>query len=61
MQTQPVTLEHQPEAPLVEDYTQISPSETKSMIDNSFDLALGFDFDSHIWDFDMGDINFEQA
>ena len=61
LQIQPATLEPQIESLPVEDQTQIPLSGAGDMTDNSFDLAVGFDFDSHIWDFEMGDINFEQT
>jgi hypothetical protein len=43
----------------MEDPTQIALSEADNIMDDSFDLAVGFDLDSHFWDFDMGDITFE--
>ena len=42
-----------------QDETQISLGEVDYTMDESFDLAKGFDFDSLFWDFDMGDISFE--
>lgn len=38
---------------------QIPLGETGNMMDDAFDLALGFDFDSHFWDFEMENTNFE--
>jgi hypothetical protein len=38
---------------------QIPLGEVDNMMDSPFDLALGFDFDSHFWDFDIENANFE--
>jgi hypothetical protein len=38
---------------------QIPLGEADNMMDSPFDFALGFDFDSHFWDFDMENANFE--
>jgi hypothetical protein len=38
---------------------QIHLGEADNMMDDPLDLALGFDFDSHFWDFDMDNTNFE--
>ena len=44
---------------LVEDQTQIPLGEFDNIMDDSFDLVKGFDFDSHFWDFEMGELNTE--
>jgi hypothetical protein len=38
---------------------QIQFGESDNMMDSPFDFALGFDFDSHFWAFDMENTNFE--
>ena len=42
-----------------QDQAQIPLGEVDYIMDESFDLAKEFDFDSHFWDFDMGDMSFE--
>jgi hypothetical protein len=45
----------------VDDYMQIPLGEADNIMDDPFDLDLGFDFDSHFWDFDMGNTTFEST
>lgn len=44
-----------------EDHLQIPASEVDYTMDESFDLAVGFDFDLPLWDFELGDADFEQT
>jgi hypothetical protein len=48
-------------SPPVDEHMQIPFSEADNMMDDSFDLALGFDFESHFWDYDLVNTSFEQT
>jgi hypothetical protein len=54
-------LEAQAEPVTGHENMQIPLSEADNMMDGPFDLALGFDFDSHFWDFDIENANFEST
>jgi hypothetical protein len=41
--------------------TQAPPDNASNIMDDPLDLAMEFDFDSHLWDFEMVDIIFEQT
>jgi RalA-binding protein 1 len=41
--------------------TQAPLDNTNNVMDDPLDLAMEFDFDSHLWDFEMVDIIFEQT
>jgi hypothetical protein len=41
--------------------TQASLDNASNIVDDPPDLAMEFDFDSHLWDFEMVDIIFEQT
>lgn len=41
--------------------TQAPLDNANNVMDDPLDLAMEFDFDSHLWDFDMVDIIFEQT
>jgi hypothetical protein len=45
----------------LDEYMHIPFSEADNVMDDSFDLALGFDFESHFWDFDLVNTSFEQT
>ena len=41
--------------------TQAPLENASNIMDNPLDLAMEFDFDSQLWDFEMVDIIFEQT